>query len=123
MSVSPVQALDYATPHVGRRFDPAVWPSIAALVGTVLLSALLTLTGGKMIPGGPFISIHADAAPALMSLGLVAVAWRSLRHGPLWRRLTVALIMLCAVAVLFLVLATVISFWLRPYARGALVSW
>src|SRR5688572_372070 len=98
MSVSPVQALGYATPQARRRFDPAIWPPIAALVGAVVLSALLTLTGGKMIPGGPFISLHADAAPALISVGLVAVAWRSLRHGPLWRRLTVALIVLCSVA-------------------------
>lgn len=123
MIVSPDQILDGATPQARGRFDPAAWPPIAALVGTVLVSACLTLMGGKSIPGGPFISLHADAAPALMSVGLVAASWRSLRHGPLWRRLTVAVIVLCAVAVFFLVLAAVGSFWLDPYARGTMVSW
>jgi hypothetical protein len=123
MSVTPVQTLDYATPQTRRRFDPARWPPIPLLIATVIFSAFLTTTGGKIVPGGPFVSLHADAAPAVMSVALVAVAWRSLRHGPLWRRLTVAVFALCAVTVLLLVLDTVISFWLRPYARGALVSW
>ena len=123
MSVPPVRSLDYAAPPARRRSEPARRPSVVALINTLIVSAFLMATGGKINPGGPFISIHADIVPALISVGLVAVAWRSLRHGPLRRRLAVASIMLCAAAVLALDAAIVVSFWLGRYSRrtGGLV--
>lgn len=123
MSVKPVRTLDYAAPPARRRFDPARWPPIPLLIGMLFFTAFLATSGIKVVPGGPFISLHADVAPAVLSVAFVAVAWRSLRHGPLLRRLTVALLTLCAVMVLILVLDSVISFWLRPHARGVLVGW
>jgi hypothetical protein len=123
MSRPCAQPLDYETPPLKRRFDPAAWPPIPLLVAVVVFSAFLTRTGGKIVPGGPFISLHADVAPAVLSIAVAAFGWRSLRHGPPWRRFVLALLVLSAVAILFLVLDTVILFWLRPYARGDLVSW
>src|SRR5690242_18297141 len=97
---SAVPTLDYAASPSRRRRDPARWPPISLLVGALLCAAFLASAGGKVVPGGPFVSLHADVAPVLISLGLVGAAWRSLRHGPAWRRVSVAVLVLLAVAVL-----------------------
>lgn len=123
MTVTPIQPLDYARPTVRRRFDPAVWPPIGALVAVVVVAALLALTAGKSIPGGPFVSIRSDLTPFVVSLASIAVAWRSMRHGTFRRRLGVAVVVLFAAAVAIVSADNVMSFWLRPYARGALVGW
>jgi hypothetical protein len=123
MTATPIQPLDYASPSGRRRFDPAVWPPLIALVAVVVVAAILSTTGGKLVPGGPFVSIRADLTPFVLCVGVIALSWRSLRHGRLLRRSSVALIVLAAAAVAILVVDQVVSFWLRPYARGALVSW
>ena len=92
---------------------------IVAVAGSFLLAAFW---GGKPNPGGPFISLLGDLLPSLLCCGVIASAWRSLRHGPLPRRLFVALIVLGAAALLNWIVAGVVSFWLRPYARGALIA-
>jgi hypothetical protein len=84
--------------------------------------ALAAVCGAKTNPGGPFISILGDLLPSLTCCGVIAWAWRSLRHGPLWRRLLVAIIALAAAALINLIAARVVSFWLAPYSRGALIA-
>ena len=123
MTVTPIQPLDYASPPVRRRFDPAVWPPLGALILVVVVAALLTLTAAKMIPGGPFVSIRSDLTPFILSVAVIALAWRSLRRGGPRRRLGAGIVVLMAAAVAGVAADNVMSFWLRPYARGALVGW
>jgi hypothetical protein len=123
MTLTPIQPLDYAPASLRRRSDPAVSPPLGALVPLVAVAAVLCASSGKPIPGGPFVSVRADLTPFVTCVGVIAFAWRSLRHGTLRRRLCVALVVLFAAAVAILAVDHVVSFWFRPYARGALVGW
>ena len=117
------QTLEYAALQARRGRDPAHWPPLFLLIGFLIGSWLLASTGGKVTPGGPFISISSDVAPVLLSLVIIILSWRSLRYGRLSRRLVIALIILCSVFELILVLLAVYSFWFRPFARDILVDW
>jgi hypothetical protein len=117
------QPLDYAAPSGRRRFDPAVWPSIPALVVLLIVAASLTVTVGRMVPGGPFISLHADVLPVVACAAAFHLAWRSLRPSSGGRRVALACILLISVAIIFFKVADVVSFWFRPYARGTLIAW
>lgn len=116
------QTLDYAAPSGSRRFDPAKWPSIPAFVVVLIVAAVLSLTVGRMVPGGPFISIHADVVPVLACAAVFHLAWRSLRPSPVGRRIALACILLVSVAIIFFKVSDVVSFWFRPYARGTLIA-
>jgi hypothetical protein len=117
------QLLDYASPMLRRRFNPATWPTLAASSVIVGLSAALITTGGHVIPGGPFVSIHANVIPAVACLGVIVVVWRALRLARGILRCCVVCVVLAAAVIVIFAIDDVMSFWLRPYARGVLLAW
>jgi hypothetical protein len=116
------QPLEYAAPSGSHRFDPATWPSIPAFVVVLTVAAVLSISVGRMIPRGPFISIHADVVPVLVSTAAFHFAWRSLRPSPVGRRIALACILLVSVAIIFFNVSDVVLFWFRPHARGTLIA-
>jgi hypothetical protein len=123
MSQRPPHLLDYASPPPLRRFNPAMWPSIPSFIVLLGLAAFLSVTVARLVPGGPFISIHADIVPLVASIVAFHLAWRSLRSSGIARRVALLCILLGCVAILFFTIADVVSFWSRPYARGVLIGW
>ena len=117
------QPLDYASPTVPRRFNPATWPIIGALSPVPLMAGALSTTGGHVIPGGPFISIHANVIPAVACLAVIVIIWPALRTAPPILRFCAACLILGCASVIILVAQAIMMFWLRPYARGALFAW
>ena len=89
----------------------------------LIVAAALSITAGRMVPGGPFISIHADVVPVLACAAAFHFAWRSLRPSPVGRRIALACILSVSVAIIFFIVSDVVSFWFRPYARGTLIAW
>lgn len=89
----------------------------------VVVAAGLSLHVGRMIPGGPFISIHADVIPVVVCTVSFHLAWRSLRASGTRRRIALAFVIIASVAIFILKLEEVVSFWVRPYARGVLIEW
>ena len=123
MRIAVAQPLDYASPTLRRRFNPATWPTFGALSVIVLMAGALSTTGGHVVPGGPFISIHVNVTPAVACLAVIAVVWRVLRtaRGPL--RFCAAVLVLGSALVVIFVIQDIMMFWLRPYARGVLFAW
>jgi len=117
------QPLDYAPPALRRRFSPANWPTLCALSMIALTSGSLSKTGGHLIPGGPFVSIHANVIPAVTCLAIIGLAWPALRRAPALIRFGAACVVLGSALVVILVIQDVMMFWLRPYARGVLLAW
>lgn len=87
------------------------------------LCAVLVATWVRIIPGGPFISIHSDILPVAGCAVLFAFAAMSLRTSSPPRRVLLLLAMLGSVALTGLVAANIISFWRNPFARGDLLGW
>jgi hypothetical protein len=123
MRIAVAQPLDYASPTLRRPFNPATWSAIGTLSVIVLMAGALSTTGGHVIPGGPFISIHANVIPAVACLGVIAVVWRALRKGHALMRFCAASLILGSGLVVILVIQDIMMFWLRPYARGVPFAW
>jgi hypothetical protein len=123
MRTATAQPLDYAPPALRRRFHPANWLTLGALSVVVLMSGALSGTVGRVVPGGPFVSIHADVIPAVTCLGVIVFVWRALRRAPVLVRFGAACVVLGSALVVILIIQDVMMFWLRPYARGVLVAW
>src|SRR4051812_7685881 len=112
MRIAVAQPLDYASPTLRRRWNPATWPTIAALSVIALISAALLTTGGHVIPGGPFISIHANVIPAVACLVVIVVVWRALRTGRGLLRFCAACLILCSASAVIFVIQDIMMFWL-----------
>jgi hypothetical protein len=123
MRTATAQPLDYAPPALRRRFHPANWPTLGALFLIALMSGALSATVGRVVPGGPFVSIHADVVPAVTCLGVIVFVWRALRMAPVLVRVGAACVVLGSALVVILIIQDVMMFWLRPYARGVLFAW
>jgi hypothetical protein len=87
------------------------------------LCAVLVVTWVRIIPGGPFLSIHSDILPVAGCAVLFAFATMSLRTSSPAERVLLLFAMLGSVALIGLVVVNVISFWRDPFARGELVGW
>ena len=101
---------------MSRNLDTA---SIFLFVG--ILS--LPFGAGKVIPGGPFVSLFGDVIPA--SFAAVAI-WCSLpfvAHQLLKIKASAIAHTVLATAVLAFVTLSVASFYFDPYARGAALGW
>jgi hypothetical protein len=95
----------------------AIYPAI------ILLSLLLYATRVWVVPGGPFISVHAEVLPVLGCLTLMIVAVRTFRQYSRIRRIGVFLMAVAAAGLGGFVIANIISFWRDYYLRGAIVGW
>jgi hypothetical protein len=87
------------------------------------MAGVLSTTGGHVIPGGPFISIHANVIPGVACLAVIAFVWRALRTARGLIRFSAATLILGSALVAIFVIQDIMMFWLRPYARGVLFAW
>ena len=122
MSRVPPNPLDYASGSVRSRFDPAVWPGVPVLILTLFGAGVLSVTTRHMVPGGPFVSIHADVIPFVACSIVFHLAWRALGPGGTGRRIAMLRIVLVSVAIICFIWWDVVTFWFRPYARGPLIG-
>ncbi len=89
----------------------------------VFLSGALIATRGRLIPGGPLLSVHGAILPAVGCLALLAYGARGFRAIDPDLRLVLAFAMLASAGMIAVVVANVLSFWKDPFARGALLAW
>ncbi len=98
-------------------------PRLARFWFIVALSGALIATTGRLIPGGPFLSVHGDILPVVGCLALLAYGAKGFRVIDPDLRLVLAFAMLASVGMIAVVVANVLSFWKDPFARGALLAW
>ena len=87
------------------------------------VSAILVATTVRVIPGGPFLSIHGDILPILSCVALFVIASIALPRSSVPRRMLLISAMLGSLGLTGLIVAKVVSFWREPFARGELVGW
>lgn len=73
----------------------------------VVVAAFLSATSARTVPGGPLISLHTHAFPALICGVVMVLAWRSWRASTRARRVGLILVVFCAVALVGLLAADV----------------
>ena len=86
----------------------------------ILVSMLLFATDGKIIPGGPFVSVHAEIVPVLCCLAVLFFIARDFRAASIARRVGLSFLALVSVGIIALVVQFVVSFWCGRFSRGAL---
>ena len=89
----------------------------------VVLSRVLVATTGRIIPGGPFVSVHGDILPVLGCVALLALGAMGSRAVSPKRRMGFRLAMLASLGLIGLVVASLASFWRDPFARGPFLQW
>ena len=89
----------------------------------VLVSVLLVITDVKVIPGGPFVSFHAEIVPVVCCLAALFFIARDFRAASLARRVGLSLLGFLSVGIIALVVRIVVSFCLDRFSRGALFGW
>jgi hypothetical protein len=116
--------IDYVSRRDPSQSDLPKWSTLMIRAAIVFASAMLVIAGGgRVIPGGPFISIHADVIPGAACCFVIAKQFRFLRRFSAERQAFSVLLILAAAAILFYVVADVVGFAMRPYARGDLIRW
>jgi hypothetical protein len=99
-----------------RNLDTA---SIVLFVG--LLS--WPFGSGKLIPGGPFVSVFGDVIPAAFALIAIWCALPFICHPLLKIKASAMAHIALATALLAVVLVNVVGFYFDPYARGDALGW
>ena len=89
----------------------------------VAFSGILVATTARIIPGGPFISVHTDILPSLGCLALLVIGGMGLRRVSPQRRFILSCAMAVSFALIGVVIANVVAFWREPFARGVLLGW
>ncbi|MCX6926811.1 MAG: hypothetical protein NT154_26945 [Verrucomicrobia bacterium] len=89
----------------------------------VALSGILIATTGRLIPGGPFVSLHSDVFPVVGCIALLAFGAVGFRFISAERRLVLVFAMLASIGLIGVVVTNVLAFWRDPFARGALFAW
>jgi hypothetical protein len=89
----------------------------------VFFSMFLLATDGRVIPGGPFVSIHAEIIPGVSCLTVLFCSARDFRAATIARRVGLSFLALFAVGIITLAVLINVSFRFEPHARGALVAW
>jgi len=89
----------------------------------VLVSLLLVVTDVKVVPGGPFVSVHAEIIPCLCCLAVLFFVVRDFRAASIGRRVVLSFLALVSAGIIALVSQIVISFCLDRFSRGALIGW
>jgi hypothetical protein len=98
-------------------------PVLAIYLAIILLSLLLSVTRVSVVPGGPFISLHAEVLPVLGCLTLMIVAVRTLCQYSTIRLIGVFLMAMAAAGIAGLIIGNIITFWRDHYPRGTIVGW
>jgi len=89
----------------------------------LVIAIMLIPYSGKIIPGGPFLSIRGDVMPIIISCIVLTIGLRAYRTASLGSRLLILLF--CGIALFFIitVLENVVMFATDKYARGPLLDW
>ena len=90
---------------------------------TLILVSILLVTDGKIVPGGPFVSVHAEIVPVMCCLAVLFYVVRDFRAASIGRRIGLSFLALGSVGVIALVIQTIVSFCQDRFARGTLVGW
>ena len=98
-------------------------PFIIIYLAVVILSALLSLTRTWIVPGGPFVSIHAEFLPVVACASVMALAVRRLLEYSVGQCVALFLIACAAAGIIGFIIENMISFWRNPFARGAMLGW
>ena len=89
----------------------------------VALAGALVATTARVIPGGPFLSIHSDILPVIGCATVLTLGTITFRAISAERRLGLIAAMITALALIGVVIANVLLFWKTPFARGAMFAW
>jgi hypothetical protein len=89
----------------------------------ILVSLLLVLTDVKVVPGGPFVSVHAEIVPVLFCLAALFFIARDFRAASIGGRIGLSFLGLVSVGIIALVVQIVVSFCRDRFSRGALLGW
>jgi hypothetical protein len=97
--------------------------SLWICLALISISVLLVLTDGKRIPGGPFVSFHAEVLPVVGCLAVLFFVARDFRAVTIARRAALSVFAFISVGVIALVIQFILSFWHEPSSRGVLFGW
>ena len=97
---------------------PSASVRISVAIVLAVVSAVLALSGRKLIPGGPLISVLHDVAPCAMAAFAIRAAWACLRSPKALAKVAAVICILIATIAAVAVLGHVYSFWVTPHARG-----
>ena len=89
----------------------------------ILVSMLLVATDVKTVPGGPFVSIHAEILPVVSCLAVLFFVARDFRAASIGRRVGLSFLGLVSVGIIALVIRIVVSFCCDRFAREVLFGW
>jgi hypothetical protein len=90
----------------------------------VLIVMALTMPSvGRIIPGGPFLSVSGDLVPIALCLTFLTLCMMLFRRETGAGKLFLLVMMLLATGLLAKILESILLFWFRPYARGVLIGW
>jgi hypothetical protein len=96
---------------------------VAVMALVLAIAGGLSLAGPpKVIPGGPFLSVIGDLAPAAGCLTVLMLGLASIRTARGGAAVGIGLLLLAGTLLLGSILKGVIVFWCDPYARGTLLS-
>lgn len=89
-------------------------------LGLVGISLLIIAFGGKVIPGGPFISVFGELIPLLILVFFLFVEFKLYIRSNLKLRRWFLLVVCFTVLLIGFILFNNLSFWFDPYSRGRL---
>jgi hypothetical protein len=96
-------------------------PVVCMVVG-IAISSLLLGTARRIIPGGPFLSVHADLIPIGINLAVLTLGVISFRKAPVEVKVLLVVLLFALTWILASTAEDILSFWFCPYARGDLLG-
>ena len=102
-----------------KRTGLSLWSGWAV----ILMSLLCLATTVRIIPGGPFISAHADILPAISCIVVLVSCVRVVQISSVGRRIGLLFAGLGSVGVILLVVTDIVTFWQNRFARGGMLGW
>jgi len=105
------------------RYEPdSTVKRLAIMIFLLILAAVLGGLGAgvKIRPGGTAISLSGDVLPCLIMIKLLVTDWIYLRHGPIWIRISTAIIFLVFAGIVGWRVSDSYAFHYHPFSRGSL---
>lgn len=110
---APAEERQTVTPSAPNRRNRLAW-----IIGLSSFALLFGGTALRIVPGGPFISLHSDVLPTLAALSAIRLGLLTLRGKDTAAKLVSLVFILVATIAISNVFNSVYLFWHRPYARG-----
>ena len=102
-----------------RGMNLSLWSGWAV----ILMSLLCLATSVRIVPGGPFVSIHADIFPAISCIVVLVACTRVFQASSIGRKIGLLFTGLGSVGVISLVVMDIVAFCQNRFARGVVVGW